>query len=215
MDGFSVGRIFGIPLVIDVTALLMVALYAFGGAARGPAGLLVGAVSAATLFGSILVHELGHATVARRFGGYVRGIVLHGFGGMTYHEGRLGPGRLFLVVLAGPLASLMLGTLAVVPWALLPAGVAAEIVGRVVFLNFFWGAFNLLPMYPLDGGQLVQHALGLMGLHRGEALAWAARLGVLTALVVGGIALASGQVFIAIIAALSLFQSLPRAFGRP
>lgn len=214
MGGFSVGRVFGIPLVIDFTALLMVALYAFGGATEGPAGLLLGAVSAVGLFGSVLIHELGHATVARRFGGYVRGIVLRGYGGITYHEGPLSPGPLFLVVLAGPLASLILGAVAILPWAILPAGMAAEVLGQMVFLNFFWGAFNLLPMYPLDGGQLVQHGLGLMGLRSRDALAWAARLGVVTALAVGGIALASGQVFITIIAALSLFQSLPLALGK-
>lgn len=214
MGGIPVGRIFGIPLVIDVTALLVLALYAFGGGVQGPMGLLIGVATAVALFGSILVHELGHATVARRFGAFVRGIVLHGFGGMTYHEGRLSPGRQFLVVLAGPAASLLLGALAVVPWVVIPAGPAAEIAGKIVFLNFFWGAFNLLPMYPLDGGQLVNYGLVLAGLRPGEALQWAGRIGVLTALVIGGLALAAGQVFIAIIAGLSLMQSFPAAVGR-
>lgn len=211
MSGFQVGRIFGIPLYVDGTALLVLGLVALA-SARGPGGVAAGFVLALLVFGSVLVHELGHALAARRYQLDVAGIVLQGFGGLTIHERAPTAMKSFFVTLAGPLAGFLLGAVAVVPWLVLGEGLAGDLAGRLVAINLFWSAFNLLPMYPLDGGYLVVHGLSTT-IHPAVAQLWAARLGVVVALGVGAAAGLGGQIFIAAVAAMSLFHSFPLAFG--
>jgi Zn-dependent protease len=135
----------------------------------------------AALFLSILVHELGHAAVMRSYGFYPS-IVLYGMGGLaTYGPGqpygarRPGFGGQILISAAGPLAGFLLA--AVICAALSLAGhgvefrpsfvfvvVTGEIgspyftlfVSYLLFISVFWGWINLLPIYPLDGGQIAR-----------------------------------------------------------
>lgn len=107
---------------------------------------------------SVLIHEYGHALSAHAFGQKPR-IELVAFGGLTYPEGkRLKSWQEFIVVLAGPLCSLGLCLLGMIiffipavrhtPYAIYPFLFA--------FVNGFWTILNLLPILPLDGGQLVR-----------------------------------------------------------
>ena len=110
------------------------------------------------IFVSILVHEYGHALTARYFGQKPR-IHLVAFGGITYPEGkRLRGWREFLVVLNGPLFGLILFVIALFllstnffenPFALITLKIFA-------WVNLFWTLVNLLPVMPLDGGQLLR-----------------------------------------------------------
>ncbi len=110
------------------------------------------------IFVSILVHEYGHALTARAFGQSPR-IELVAFGGVTYPSGpRLSLGKEFLVVLNGPafgfglflLASFLLKAPAIASSAIAPT------VQMFRFINLFWTLVNLLPVLPLDGGQLLR-----------------------------------------------------------
>jgi Zn-dependent protease len=110
------------------------------------------------LFGSVLLHELGHALTARRLGIRVRGMTLWALGGYTEmeHEPR-GAGAEFLVALAGPLVSFAVGGVAAAGAFVLPDGsAAAELAGQLAFMNLTVAVFNLLPGLPLDGGALVR-----------------------------------------------------------
>lgn len=110
------------------------------------------------IFISILVHEYGHALTARYFGQKPR-IHLVAFGGLTYPEGkRLRGWREFLVVLNGPLFGLCLFLLALF---VLSTGYFKNpfVVGTfkiMAWMNLFWTLVNLLPIMPLDGGQLLR-----------------------------------------------------------
>lgn len=108
-------------------------------------------------FGSLLLHELGHAAAARRVGLGPERMRLYPFGGAR--EGFGDPGTPFqntVVALAGPATSLALGTGLALIWWLLPDG--ASILGRdfgyLAIVNLILGGVNLLPGYPLDGGRV-------------------------------------------------------------
>lgn len=219
MNDISLGRIFGFPLSLQPSALFILALFVLLGAEDGAVSMGRGVVLALVVFGSILVHELGHAFVARFFKLGPISITLHGFGGFTRFDRAPDPKQGLFVTFAGPAASLALGVGALVAafvggdWTAAGGLLSSDLVLRAATINLFWGAFNLLPMYPLDGGLLTWHGLSFFR-PREVALRWAARVGVLVAVFVGTIAVLGGEIFIAIVAGLSLMQSAPLAFVR-
>lgn len=112
------------------------------------------------IFVSVLVHELGHALTAKMFGQSVH-IELVAFGGLTIPEGKkLSLPREFLVVFMGPFFGFMLFVFASLA-LLLPfeAPLLRGILDTFRFVNLFWTVINLLPILPLDGGQLVRICL--------------------------------------------------------
>jgi Zn-dependent protease len=119
----------------------------------------------AIVFVGVLTHELGHALTARAFG-QQPGILLHGWGGLTYWtpRGEIGAGRRLLISAAGPAVGITLGGILLVALALMPPGPAATIVSFFVYVNLGWGLLNLLPLLPLDGGNVVAYFLELLGL---------------------------------------------------
>ncbi len=108
---------------------------------------------------SIIVHEFGHALTAKAFGHRVE-IELAGFGGATHHRGgRINSFKEFLIVLNGPLAGFLLFFLSAsilytygrsIPYFF------AELLQISVWINLYWSIFNLLPVYPMDGGQIMR-----------------------------------------------------------
>lgn len=129
---------------------------------------LIGFINSFTVFGtlmwmviiviSVLIHEMGHALTALFFGLHPR-IELVALGGLTMHEGgSLSSWRQFLVVLNGPLFGFALFLLAslllTIPSFTSPFG--RSIVSSFRMVNFFWTVLNLLPILPLDGGQLLR-----------------------------------------------------------
>jgi len=111
------------------------------------------------IFVSVLIHELGHALVTRRFGIPVGDIVIHGLGGHVTH-GRATPGQQVLISVAGPLAGMGLGALCLGILLISRNELTTQIMVYAAFVNAFWSLFNLLPLYPMDGGQAL-----LAGLH--------------------------------------------------
>lgn len=131
----------------------------------GPEYLLVWIV---VVFVSILVHELGHALAFRRYGADAE-IILYAFGGLAVSTQLVsGRWRRIAVSLAGPgagfvLAALIFASNQAAPWALVrPIGqpwprmptVVDFLYDSLMFVNIVWGVLNLLPVYPLDGGQV-------------------------------------------------------------
>ena len=141
---------FGFPVEINLSFLILlaVAYFAFGGLA----GLFV----IALLFGSVVLHELGHALVARRLGVHVSGIELSFFGGaakMTQmprsanHE--------LAIAAAGPAVSLAIGGAGLGLAGLLHAPLFASIG----WINLVIAGFNLIPALPMDGGRILRALL--------------------------------------------------------
>ncbi len=202
MTDLALGRIFGIPLRLEGTALLFLGLIALGSARGGALAMAEGVAYAVVVFGSVLVHELGHALVARRTGVGALEIVLHGFGGLTRFGRAPGPREGVFITLAGPLAGIALGIAAVPLWLTVdPWGLG----GKLVTFNIGWSLFNLVPMYPLDGGHVLYHLLGHV---RGQraALRTTAWVGLGAAVLVAAAGLAVDMIFVVIVAGLSLWQ---------
>lgn len=199
----------GFPVFIGWSFLLVMG---FGVAFLATQGSTLDAVALpAVFFVSILIHELGHALVARRLSLRPDHIVLHGLGGVTRMGRRPEPTEGILVTLAGPLAGLVLGTAAYLLFLVraLPDPVRG-VLWLVAWLNLFWSLFNLLPIRPMDGGLILWHGLKLR--FDGEQADMIARwVSVGAGLMVFLAALAAGSYTLAAVVAYVVFQSVQRA----
>ncbi len=176
----------GFPVRISPMFWLIVVLFGFNG---DPLQLVTWVFA---LFISILLHELGHALAFRRFG-VESEIVLYGFGGLAIPRTSWGRGlsstQNILVALAGPFAGFLLAAVillavklagGVVLWQtivnFIPVPIAGfqgelsflnELISTFLWVNVFWGMINLLPIYPLDGGQVTRHAFLMSNAYNG------------------------------------------------
>ena len=167
------------------------------------------------VFVSVLVHELGHAVVGRGFGGRPE-IRLEAFGGVTFPQftTRPGPGRQFILSVAGPVAGLLLGAAAyllVRAWPPDPRSVSAFLMRQFIWVSVVWAAFNLLPILPLDGGNMMLALLE--GVRRKPSLTAAAWISIAVAVAVGaGLTWAFGpDPFLLLFLALFALQNFQRA----
>lgn len=130
------------------------------------------------IFISVLFHEFGHALTAKLFGQKPR-IELVALGGLTYHQGdKLPFWKQFFVVLDGPLFGFVLFLIAALLLQIpsVATGFAGSFLKLLKVVNLFWTAVNLLPVMPLDGGQLMRVILeGIFGF-RGFRYALAASM---------------------------------------
>ncbi|MFD6757078.1 M50 family metallopeptidase [Micromonospora gifhornensis] len=197
--GLQVGRVFGVPLYLNASilllALLIIVLYgelAGQRLALSPTlGYLVGAGFVVSLLGSVLAHELGHALTARHFGIGVRGITLELLGGYTEMDRDAPSPRVDLLVsLAGPAVSALLGVAAVAATVALPdRTVAHQLAFQLAVSNVIVAVFNSLPGLPLDGGRALRAVIWAVtrDRHRAtEVAGWVGRvLAVATVALVG------------------------------
>jgi Zn-dependent protease len=140
----------------------------------------VGFAASCLLFGSLLAHELAHAIVARRHGLEVSRISLFLLGGMAEIDVDHGTaGDELWLSLAGPVLSLILGGIGVSIWLAFVgyAPVLAVVAGYLAMSNALLAGFNLLPVFPLDGGRLVHAGLWRATGDWQRATCWASVLG--------------------------------------
>jgi Zn-dependent protease len=182
---WNLGKVAGIDLYLHPSAFLIF-LFA-GGSGLASIGLETIALVVG-LFASIVLHELGHALTARLYGIRTADITLYLFGGVARLERmpRSG-GPELLIALAGPAVSfataLALGGLALVVSAL--GRPVPGLLIELASLNAMLGLFNLLPIFPMDGGRVLRALLsGPLG--RLRATEVAAFLGRLVA-IAGGV----------------------------
>ncbi len=110
----------------------------------------------AIIFVSILFHEFGHALTAKMFGRKPR-IELVAMGGVTYHDGEKLPfWKQFLITLDGPLFGFLLAIVAGFMTEAAQAPLLKKIFYQTYVINMFWTVINLMPVLPLDGGQLLR-----------------------------------------------------------
>lgn len=156
-------RLFGIN--VHVHPLHWVVLALFGGALQAlndPSLWLNVALFVLAGFLSILVHEFGHALTIKKYG-LPTEIHLVAFGGLaTLPPSKISRKESFLIVAAGPAIQILLGVLA---WAILAYGGLpdTQISNFFYFLmvvSIFWAVLNCVPVYPLDGGQMLMAILG-------------------------------------------------------
>ena len=125
---------------------------------------LMGIGGAIGLFGSIVLHELGHSLVARRFDVPIRGITLLIFGGVAELEREPPTAKAeFWVAIAGPIVSVMIGIVSLgIYYVAASQGLPVPIRGLaayLAFVNLMLVAFNMIPAFPLDGGRVLRSIL--------------------------------------------------------
>ena len=168
-------RIFGVPVRLHFTFVLLLVFLVFIGVGQKQSGVST-AVYVLALFASVLLHELGHTLVARRYGIGTVEIVMFPIGGVSRPERAPKAREELWIALAGPTVNFLIaGGLLV--WLITQQGFVgpiqqlreptdANLAERIAFGNLLLGVFNLLPAYPMDGGRIVR---SLLSLRRPEA----------------------------------------------
>jgi Zn-dependent protease len=199
---YQLARVLGIRIGVNASwfIVLFLFIYLFQGSFQETLGasdttaFAVAIAAAVLFFGSILLHELGHALVARREGIEVSGIDLFLFGGvMKMSRDTQSPGAEFRVAAAGPAVTLLIvligGLITVVfagPDRLFDAGrlsgdqtedIPVVLLSVLVGFNAVLLVFNLVPAFPLDGGRIARAAAWRLTGDRGKSTRFAARLG--------------------------------------
>jgi Zn-dependent protease/CBS domain-containing protein len=180
-------RVFGIPLYVDASWLIILALLTWTLSTQfrtvlpeiSPAAAFgLGLIAAVLFFICIVLHELGHALVGRAEGMNIRGITLFLFGGVAELESEpRSAGAEFLMAIAGPVVSAVLAALF---WLGTLAATAPELHALlidVMLINLFVLIFNLVPAFPLDGGRVFRSALWAVTGRLRRATYWASLLG--------------------------------------
>lgn len=162
-------------------------LYQFSGLADSLGWFLATYLS---LFGIVLMHEFGHAFACRSVGGEAGDIILWPLGGVAFVKPPPRPGALLWSIAAGPLVNVVLvpitiGLLLVTEFALPPEQFEdfRQYVIVVAGINLGLLIFNMMPVYPLDGGQILQSILWFF-MSRSKSLRIAATIGMVVGIAV-------------------------------
>jgi Zn-dependent protease len=182
-----IGRIFGIPIYLHLTFLVIVPLFVYLFSAPPnqatllgvplsfndlPAALWVkyffGTLATVFFFVTILAHEIAHSYLAQKYGVTIKSITLMIFGGVSQMEDvPRKDGQEWRMAVAGPLTSLGIGTGAYVAWLGLKGiadppvwlGGTVILLGLMGIYNLLLAGFNLIPAFPMDGGRVLRSLL--------------------------------------------------------
>ncbi|MET0144620.1 MAG: site-2 protease family protein [Ilumatobacteraceae bacterium] len=174
------GRLAGAALKVHWSAVIVAVILAFPLAAD--LGVVIAVIGVVLFFASILVHELAHALVARRFGVGTTSIELWALGGVArLDQDPRSPKAEGWIAAAGPLASLALGGItfgaAIGLHRTTGPGDIVTTLALLGIVNLLLGAFNLLPGAPLDGGRIVRAVRWAMTGNRYQAMREAGHAG--------------------------------------
>jgi stage IV sporulation protein FB len=209
-------RIADIPVRVHWTFWLVAVIMGIQGG--GPIFLLMWVLA---VFISILVHELGHALTAKAMApGARQWIVLYSFGGLAMSTAKLKRPQRILQIAAGPLAGLLLGVVCFVITVVLKETTAISspltaFLSSMLFINFIWSIFNLVPVLPLDGGHIARELLCYLDERKAESRAQL--ISMITAGLVAVLAFVMRQPFagvLMIFLAISSYQAWQFAKGR-
>jgi len=210
--GLRLGSIAGTAIYIDFSFFILVGIFILISMERGEL-LREALLWIPTILVGVLFHELGHAATigALRFGPSV--IILGGFGGVTVNVRRSRPWKEILISAAGPIASIILGVVLHVVYLAVPFFHTDPMFRNLLPLmrnvNFTWAVFNLFPIYPLDGGQILNQIGRFF-----TTTARATRVSAISSLILAGLILAwsifSRNFFMAMIIAMIAMQNFQR-----
>jgi Zn-dependent protease len=164
------------------------------------------------LFGIVLLHEFGHALACRSVGGRADQIVLWPLGGVAYVDPPPRPGATLWSLAAGPLVNVLLVPILSVFWmaahrlnveATMPD--CYEFVRTLWWINLVLLCFNLLPIYPLDGGQILRSLLWFL-VGRARSLMIATTIGLVAVALLLLFAIKSLSLWLCVLAAFALIQ---------
>ena len=209
---FRLFGVAGIGVYLHFT-WFFVALFEFNSARHRYQQPFWAAAEYIALFGIVLLHEFGHAFACRSTGGRADRIVLWPLGGLAFVDPPLRPTAVLWSIVAGPLVNVVLFPLLLVcaigtgrrGWFPINADVFRFFVS-IFSINAGLLLFNLLPLYPLDGGQIVR-ALLWFRIGPSRSLRAAAVIGIIGAALLGIYAFVRGSIWGAVIAFFVISQA--------
>ena len=155
--------ILGIPVRVEPWFWITMALIGGGLHAVNSTDILLVLVFVFAGFLSIMIHELGHALIIRKYG-LPTAITLQAFGGYaSFPAGKLDRKQSFVVTAAGPALQFAFGVLLIVlaPKISIPDGsLFLPFLRDLIWVSIAWSILNCLPVYPMDGGQMMAAILG-------------------------------------------------------
>ena len=225
-DSGSLGgiKLFGVPIRLHFTFVLLLVFLLFIGVGDRQSGPMT-ALYILALFASVLLHEVGHTLVMRKYGIRTLEIVMYPIGGVSRPERQPAAREELWIALAGPMVNLLVAVV-LVAWVAAHQGFQAirelaqptdaNLAERIALGNILLCVFNLLPAYPMDGGRILRSFLAL---HRSEeeATRIAAGAGQSLAFLMGLAGLLYGNymlVFVALFVYLGAFQEGAAARSR-
>ena len=175
----------------------------------GRTGALLHVLSVESVFVSFLWPELGHAVGRKKFREPYSELRLYSFGGLCSGPGKFTRWESFFVSAAGPAASLIFGGLI---WILgLAPGfnsiIGIEFISMMLWINVGWAIFNLLPIYPLDGGQMFAAVMA----NKGRRIVY--QVGMITAAIVAVYMLTRSSLFGALLFGSLAYSNYQRSKG--
>ena len=182
MRGIRIGTVFGIPIRLNWTFLIVLPLFAFligsevvtiaemmnttmgvaidlDAVGAGYMPWILGLAAALGLFGGVLLHEFGHSLVAMRYGYEIDSITLWLLGGLaSFTEFPEDWKHEFWIAIAGPIVSVAVGVVCYAVFLIAPANASAVlfVFGYLAILNVVLAVFNMLPAFPMDGGRVLR-----------------------------------------------------------
>ncbi|MFC4541090.1 site-2 protease family protein [Halosolutus amylolyticus] len=210
MKSFRIGSLFGIPIKLDLTFLLVLPLFAYligaqiedvaeilneflaagidvGSITAGSMPWVLGFAAAVGLFVGVVLHELGHSLTAQRYGFPIDSITLWLFGGIAALSEMPEDWRKeFTIAIAGPIVSVLVGIGSFALFSVTPESLGGPrfVLGYLAVLNVALAIFNMIPAFPMDGGRILR-ALLARGQPYAKATQQAASIGKLFAIFMG------------------------------
>jgi len=224
-SSFKLFRLFGIDVFLHwswlIIAILIVPQMDFFDS------ILWSAILYISLFVIVTIHEFGHALACRSVGGEANRIVLWPLGGVAYVKPPSRPGAVLWSIAAGPLVNVALVPVTVLIFTMVGGwGLGEDLAGTdfqrycffLMMLNFGLLVFNMLPIYPLDGGQVLMSLLWFV-VGRVKALKFSSIVGLMAAGCMFVVAMMFGKLLLvamAIFVGLQAFQGyrMARAMAR-
>jgi Zn-dependent protease len=205
-SAITLGSVAGIPIRLHITFFLLLAWMGFLG--TGTHQRWAGVIFAVALSACVVLHELAHALVAKRYGLRTRSITLYPIGGIASMETPPNPRQELWIALAGPATNLVIAGIIALALHLGHhpiGGFQPGLLGPNMAINILWAnvvlaAFNMLPAFPMDGGRVLRALLARVT-DEVSATTLAARIGQGLAFLLGLFGLLGGNFLLIIIAA--------------
>ncbi|WP_247003738.1 CBS domain-containing protein [Halosolutus gelatinilyticus] len=182
LRSFRIGSLFGIPIKLDLTFLLVLPLFAYlignqigevatilndvlgagiqtGTITGGATPWILGLAAAIGLFVGVVLHELGHSLTAQRYGFPIDSITLWLFGGIAALSEMPEDWRQeFTIAVAGPIVSVLVGVGSYALFLATPESLGGVrfVLGYLAVLNVALAIFNVIPAFPMDGGRILR-----------------------------------------------------------
>ena len=157
---------------------------------------------AISVFIAVMIHEMAHAFVAHKKGYNVYGIEIGLFSGAASMDSNMHQADSIPITAAGPLSNLLLLGLVIPFTSISESGIGSPYMDHFAYVNLFLFLFNILPIYPMDGGQILRDFLMLkgrkFGIDRRKAFDVSAWVSLVTSILLVGFSLFTGYLFMAI-----------------